>query len=476
MLKRVIEYWLVLGGLVYVASHLPELPFAGSNKISPFQIYQLVTLLLWIGLLAFSRVASHATAELYNRHRRLVLAIFIFVAYAALSLPLSGARDIPYSYTVALLESGAGFGGAIFLLGTLVPNRLNIFLRVIVVAGIGLSLFCLWQFIGDNLGVPVWATQILPTTTWTQIDFTRVNGLSAEPQFLTTILLLPAAIMVIRLFSRKNLGWKLPAAVLLIDTAVFLSLSRGGFLAHGLLVTAMIGVAVWQKNFRVIGMRIGLGLVALILALLLVGWSGQLPGHRGSRWVVYRYLEQASGGLLPLHTNFVAQNKPVLEIQNPDKDLGVAVPEAGKKDDVGVVDQSTDSRLETYKTAFRLWIHSPRTIVLGIGWGNVGAEANKQFGESFSPKHITNNQTIQIITELGMIGLIIAGWVALEIHYLVKNIRDPVFRAGVVGLALGLALQLQFYSALHLAQLWFCLALILLWSSGSNAKHRGQHR
>lgn len=465
MYKRLASWWMTIGGVTYVASHLPEFSLIGENLISPFQLYQLASVaLLAVALL---HQDTRRVAILYiKRHSRLVTLLAVILVYCGVSVLLSDSDSI---YSVALLAAGMAFAAALVVFGT-ISKSTDRLASVVIWSGLVLGAFSIFQVVGDNLDWPVPLTQILGTTTWTQIDFSRANGLSAEPQFLTTVLLLPMALVSLRLLDPSNRNWKNYFwAMALLHAAVFLSLSRGGFLAHSALGLVMITYGLRHQMYRRLAYGFASAVLALALTLSLLGWSGSLPGHQGARWVIYRYIEQASGGVLPLHTDYVEQNKATLAEEKPDKNLEVVAPEFGKRDDVGLIDESTTGRLDTYKVALRLWMSSLKNLVFGVGWGNFGAEA-VTIDHRFGPKAITNNQPLQVVVELGLIGIGLFVWLAIELWRLCQRVRPEIKRFASIGLLAGLAVQLQFYSALHLVQLWFSLTFVLLWATETRKK------
>lgn len=464
--SKALQYWLGLGAVLYISSHIPEIRFTHLATISPFQAYQLLTGILAIYMFVVNLKFREHTLHIIHRYRKLVLAGVVLIAYVFFTIVFSGIFDNFWSSL--LLFTGMGFSAAIVSLATFSELKISWLENVIVWAGIALGLFSIWQFIGDNLGAPLWMTQILGTTTWTQIDFSRANGLSAEPQFMTTILLLPAAILSYRFLSDKHMNRALYASIFLIDTAVFLSLSRGGFLAHGLLAGLLLIYALITWQMKIAFSRLIIGLSALAFTLLLVAWSGTLPGHQDPKWVSYRYIEQATGGLIPLHTEYVLENQEVLIVDNPDLKLDQPIPPSGQRDDVGVVNESTLGRVQFMQTAFKLWTKDLFSFVFGIGWGNFGDRASDVYGGPYTPKAITNNQPAQIAVELGLVGVAMSLYFVYRLILVIRGIRHSDRRLIAMGLLLAIAVQLQFYSALHLSLIWYAIAIVFLWSYSDN--------
>lgn len=447
--------------ILYPFSHLPEMGF-GRFTVSPIQLVEMALVVVTGILYAVDRQTRTAVNKLIKQNRRFGWALSGFLALVILSQLWSGStRGI---YTTSLLTLGIGFGGAVFywLNKTRLPvPKLG---RLIIIAGIGLSAFTLFQFVGDNLEWPAWLTKSLGTADWRQIDFSRVNGFSEEPQYLTTVLLLPAAL----LYSRFALKRHQVIGFLLIDMAVFLSLSRGGFLAHGLL--GLFWLAAWaqQKDWRALGGRLTIAASALILTFGLIAWSGTLPGHKGGEWVVRRYVEQASGGLLPVHTRYVnslnakdtAPSNRTEQLTNPLADNDPV----SNRDEVGVVEESALGRLETYKLALEVWNENWKNRLVGVGWGNFGEHARGYKPDLYGPLSIVNNQPLQVLVELGLIGVLAAAIVILS---LVRVFRATATRTRrlAASLLIGLAVQMQFFSALHLPHVWITLALLLYFAA-----------
>jgi hypothetical protein len=446
--------WLILA--LYPMSHLPALAL-GSFSLSVVQFLQLATLITGgIGLIV--------SADQRRRHNRLLMkyspvslslgVLLALVVLSQLRVP-DGRQGL---YATLLLVSGAGFGTILIMwLDELKPKWARVE-RWLIAAGLAVSGFAVLQFIGDNLELPRSLTQILPTTHWDQIDFSRANGLSVEPQFFTTVLLLPAVLLNLRATRRLTPG--MFACFVLIDIALLLASSRAGFLAVAAVAACWSVYWLRKKQYKVLGARILAAAAAFCVVIGLMAWSGSLPGHKGAGWVASRYVEQASGGLIPLQSAKFKDKTATPSGDNSPKG----------KDEIGVVEESAIGRLETYRTALKIWNLDWKHRLFGVGWGGFGAAAAELEPGHHKPNSIVNNQPLQFLVELGLVGLIAAAAFAVAVaRAAVGEWRKPDVVA--LSLLLGLAVQLTFYSALHLPQLWLSLALLLYFSQGGKLKN-----
>lgn len=439
----------------YIAGHLPVLL---ADRVAPMHLLQLA-IICWFGYtLVVSEKFRNQVGKLIEQYQELFISLILLLSWAIISFVWGSYSSIS-GYKIILLGAGIIFGGAVFILLQSSKQTAVRTLQLMIYAGVALAIFSIWQFIGDNIGAPHWLTQIVPGGHWDQIDFSRSNGLSEEPQYLTTVLLLPASLLYFFVTTRtKHWHWLSWVAV---DIAVLLSLSRGGFLAHGFLALLWVGYWLTRRQWRLIGWRIATSAVALVITLGLIGWSGSLPGHKGAEWTVRRYIEQASSGLLPLHTNFVQDQNPsgpvVNQFEDPKSDNS---PEG--RDEIGVVEESTISRLETYRQGLKIWLANPLNFIFGVGYGSIGSELHDRFNKGYTDKSLVNNQPIQLVAELGLVGLMIVAfliWQFVRVFHR-SRVSTPI-KLMVAGLLLATAVQFLFYSAFHLPQLWLVIALSL---------------
>ncbi len=456
--------WLMasLALVLYPFSHFPAILF----QASPFQLLGILIGLIGVGA-GFHWMVRHTTRlskmSLLNQP---VFWAVILLCWTTLSF-VWGQHTLHQIYTIGLLWLGFFFALGLlvcFKVGRLQPKQIA---RILLVVGVILSLFCVYQFIGDSLGFSRSYTQICVSCTQQDVGFSRVSGFSLEPEFLSVILLLPLMITAHTLFTRHSsfkpfLVW-LSAMLLLLP--YFLGASRSGLLALVVCLGGFLLTGIILKKYRFCLDLVGAVFASFILTLVLVAWSGGVHGGQGARYSIERYVSHVSAGYIKIG----GEEARVKRVEQTLKQKQAQTTEEGQpfsyvKDTLqygqsGSVIYSTQSRLETYKLAVKIWLASPKNFLIGVGWGGFGAAAQK-YNSAFTPINIVNNQPLQFAVELGAVGLSLALLVVVSLVRFILRSKNKSLKLSILLLLAGYSMQLLFFSGLHLLQFWLTFALI----------------
>jgi len=301
-------------------------------------------------------------------------------------------------------------------------------LRVITASAVVASLFGLYQFIADGLGVSSRFTGLATQYTKLVFGFPRVQSVALEPLYFANFLLLPLLLLAAYLLVQKRAPkWHEAASLLIILTAFILTLSRGGY-AGALGGAVVLCVAIFWKratNLRAAGSVVACLAVSFFLSLGCI---------------------QAFSGSTGLST-FASQ---------------------ATVSDGQTVAASVTPRTTNFKEAIRLFRQKP---VLGWGIGNYGVvNAVSPYSPS-SGYMIVNNQYLETLAETGILGfLALAGVVFAAFRGLWLAGKNSEHYWIAVGLAAGLTgilVQYNFLSTIYIPYVWATLGLIALVSEAS---------
>jgi putative inorganic carbon (hco3(-)) transporter len=423
-------------GVVLVAFFLPFERIGGFNimgettlRIS--QVLAVATIAGWLLYYLIIRKKSYPQP----------LVFWPLLAYLAIA-----ALSIINSINVSRAVSVFIFTMFVIVLALIIPQliRREKHLRLVIISlllsALAVSLFGLYQFAGDVVGLPASLTGLREHYTQSVFGFPRVHATALEPLYFANYLLIPIAIAFMLWVNRSSLGfvskakiinfinrpWFLLAVVLFGATALILALSRGGYL--GLAATGIaLTILGWRKIFKLqnIILIIVVALVIIIGAVSFINFSGKFS--------LDTFLGQAT------------------EFQT-----GAGIEE----------------RFSTFTEAEKLFRAHP---LLGIGIGSFGPEVAKY--PHRMPEGgwlIVNNETLEILCENGILGLgaiIITlviiygqGLAAWARARQIADTKSRVYLRSVLGGSLaaltGILVQYQTFSTLYIIHIWFLIGLI----------------
>ncbi|HNT30136.1 MAG TPA: O-antigen ligase family protein [bacterium] len=393
----------------------------GGMTIRLHQVWALLTLASWIG-------QKIIRGELRFRANPLFWPLFLFILgnFASLLNAINLTRGLfVTAFTIFVIITS-------FMIAELVDTRdkaVRVF-RVLFFSAVLVSLFGLFQWIGDEIGLPPSITQI--RVGWYNkgvIGMTRLHSTALEPLYFANYLLvvLPPALSlllhhVIRRVKQDHATvTPVPYAVMLIGSMVIglaflLTISRGGYLA--LAMSCLVLFIFSFKQFftpRILA----LGVIGAGALLLVGGVIGISSSKLNLEYMLYRA------------THFVETT-------------------------------SDWERLEAYEAAYEAFTLSPW---FGYGPGNYGAYRVDQY--SGSPDEgwgIANNEYLELLAEVGLFGFITL--VVALLLWTIRNLaaqgraQDQIVRTLLIGSLAsmaGIALQYMTFSTLYIMHIWWMI-------------------
>lgn len=394
---------------------------AGGFTIRASQIFALVTLI--------SLLAAFFTRRIkINAKNPLIIPSVLFLGIALLSLV--NAVNVPRGLIVF------GFVSFVIIISIIIPNlvrdkqTLVKVVKIIIISALLVSLFGVYQFLGDMAGLPHELTGLREHYTQKVFGFPRVQSTALEPLYFANYLLIPISLLLALLLFKKNPAAKteLPfkpiwlfAVLALAVLNLILTVSRGAYLAlAGVgLLTVLIYFKEIMKPKRIMG-------ILLLLAFALAGTYGFLL-VTGKTENITTYIE---------HTTSYQEGAGVVE------------------------------RYQTYEDAFdMIWRHP----WLGVGIGNFGPEVAQI--PWLAPKDgwlIVNNEALELWAETGIFGLFAI--VLIIVMLIIRTIAvfrqscDPLVKTLLVGMMIalfGIIIQYQTFSILYIVHIWFLIGLIV---------------
>ncbi len=286
------------------------------------------------------------------------------------------------------------------------------------------SLFGLFQFLGDVAGLPVTITGLREHYTKAVLGFPRIQSTTLEPLYFANYLLLPIALTLSLLLSRTSRRAPFWTIVLVLFGLNFvLTISRGGYLA---MIPVLMIIGVYYLR-RIVRPKI---LIVATVMILIVAF-GASRFLQLSEGINQFNIETFSG-----HVSNVFSGA------------------------------SFEERAYTFEEAMKLWREHP---VLGIGPGSFGPSvASHPYQKPSGGWAIVNNETIELITETGIIGTLSMLFLFVVLFARgIKSLRathDPKLRAVVIALLatlMGYLVQYQTFSTLYIMHIWFTMGFLI---------------
>ena len=340
------------------------------------------------------------------------------------------------------------------------PQFLNQLKRIFLTSSAIISLFCVLQLLTDALGLSNAITRICSNCTTQIFGFPHANGLAIEPQFMGSLLISPLFFALNSLLENKNKKSqiKLTLVVILIFMALLLTLSRGAIFS---VTVALFLLLIFLKSLKKTLKIAGLTTISVILALVFQGSLATVgPTNTSFEQAVSTAVNQLTLGKIALVDN-QAQSKPENNsesiknsTENP-TELTKDPAENPTKDPTprftGYVAESTDRRFELATFALKITTAHPTNTLFGTGLGSAGTEMYVHFPkQQGQEKEIVQNQYLETILEIGIIGLIL---LILSLVTFIK-LSGFKFEPYTVATLLAFAISLCFFSgypnALHI--------------------------
>lgn len=411
-----------VNGLILTAFFLPF------ERIGSYDLWGVTIRLSQI--LALITIAAWILSMLINNRIKLaknplVLPLFFFLLINLTSLlnaPNLGKSILVLAFTIFTI-----------LVGLIVPNliksekALHRIVMAILYSSLVVSIFGIYQFAGDMLGLPETLTGLRPQYTKIILGFTRVQSTALEPLYFANYLLLPLS-LALSLFLSK--GKKLSQGLLLSVIGLgllnlILTASRGGYLAF---IGSFFVVAAfyWRQIFK-----LKIIIPGLIIILLIIFALPRMMGLDASQ-------------------NPIQSNLSKLISHSQDLFGGAAYEE----------------RMERYSQALALWRKHP---LVGSGPGSFGAWVSDQpYEQPEIGWAIVNNEPLELLAETGIFGLVIIGlailWLLIKSFLQIFKTEDKYLKSLLTALTanlLAVIIQYQTFSILYIIHIWFAIGLLV---------------
>ena len=354
-------------------------------------------------------------------------------------LKCSAICAFPLYSTIAILWSenktrGILTAGILWLIVLSVVNILNMkldkeylkrLLKVYMISAVVAAVICVLQCILDVFGVSREVTMLCPGCTYRTLGFPHPNGLAIEPQFMGNLLIAPTLISLglfynaIKTKKDKRTVFGFGGLSFFLIMVLYICFSRGALYAFGIAgIVLGIILIIRDKSARPFWL-LAPTIVGCAFGLLAQGVFAEIsPTAENFTQGIQRSIHQITLGKI---------------------DIREKVDEAGEQSSFsGYIEESTDVRLDLNKYAIQTWKNN--NIWFGVGLGNAGVAMNKQY--LTGQKEIIQNEYINILTELGIVGVVI---LIIVIIYMIKKSKWPK-SAVIIPIIIAYLVTLGFFS------------------------------
>jgi len=387
---------LIVGGLIILrTAYLFYKKRLSFTFITPYKI--LAIFVLWIVLII---------PESINLNRAVM--VVVFNTYA---ITLGVAISMLYKKRYLQPMLVALFGGAVLV-----------------------SLFGLYQYFGDILGLPIRYTGLRESYTHALFGFPRVQSTGLEPLYFASYLLFPTSIAVALILTKTklvHLSFKVMVGILtLFSLLIFLTVSRGAIYGLVAMVVSTIVFALYKRITK-------LKRAALVILAVLIGFT--------LSWLLINYLNTNP-------SQYFSQKRGT-EVYT-EQIINTTINDAG------------DERAKARNNAIELIKKQKLAVMIGIGPGQYGPYImNNQPDQNGWT--IVNNEPLELILELGIIGFVIFTTFALYIFVQgikLVPLKDPITSAALIGLLgylVAEVIQYQSFSTLYITHIWVAVGLLM---------------
>ncbi len=346
------------------------------------------------------------------------LAVFVLVS-------LVGVFNAPNTERSVMVLLFTLFTFCISLLAPLlVRDRAHLItvLRWMFVAVTVVTVFGIYQFVGDLLGLSPALTGLRELYTKGVLGFPRVQSTALEPLYFANFLLVPLSVLLALFLSKERVlpQWKVIVLFGLGVVNLVLTVARGGYIAFAVSVSVL---------------------------LLYYYFSVKLLSWRNFLWASAAVILASVIFLQAMNVQTVSENF----FGHVSNLFGGA---------------SYNERVEMYEIARSAWMTHPW---IGIGPGSFGPYAS--WHAYVVPEHgwnIVNNEYLELLAEQGLLGLLTI--VMLFCLLIVRSVKallrstDPLVRTihvGVLAGFIGILVQYNTFSVLYIVHIWFIIGLLI---------------
>ncbi|MCL1876668.1 O-antigen ligase family protein [Candidatus Saccharibacteria bacterium] len=332
---------------------------------------------------------------------------------------------------------------------------LPMLVKILIAATVAMCVFG-WAQMFAGIWLGQGETLLCNGCTAIQFGFVRPNAFAIEPQFFGNLLLAPTLILLWRILKKQG-NWRTNLVFVFIAATLILTLSRGAIFAFGIGVAILslmqiICIKEWKKVF----FELFLTIFAIFVALVTQGFTAAINPNFDETFggAIAKSLNQLSMGVIKLHEDKTDDPNPPAN-QTTDQNEPPKT-ETNKKSTPhfdGYVEESTETRLELSRLALAAWGSNFQHMFFGVGIGASGVEM-AQFSGSRGAREIVQNEFIEVLLELGIIGATIF---AILIIGFFRQTRSKKYLWAIIAAFL---IQWNFFSgypsALHIYLILFC--------------------
>lgn len=321
-------------------------------------------------------------------------------------------------------------------------KKSQLFQKIIYVSGLCVVVFCIWQFVGDTLGVSNSFTLLNIRYTKLVFGFARVQGFSLEPLYLANYLFIPASLALVSyIFTRKK--WLVVLASLFL-LVIWLTVARGAYVGILAVLVGTAGLAICLKKWRQLAVIILVTILSLACAFLAIRLSGNFARQ------------------LPTNTSIPTNLQTTIPQQGIDANGNTS----------RLIEHTTDfssetsvqDRKQSWQTALKLAQAKP---LLGVGPGNFGRYVVQAYPAIFVDiNQIANNETFELLAEVGVLGftliVVFCGllvWSALKYKVRRNTEATNIWFFATAFMLVAFVIQWQTFSTLYVTHIWVIIGI-----------------
>jgi len=310
----------------------------------------------------------------------------------------------------------------------MIPIIKSILLSALLVVAIGI-----YQYPADLLGISPKYTGLLERYRSPIFSYPRIHSMSLEPLYFASYLLLPISFTLSLIFFDKNKNFKNKTLYILLGIysfALFLTASRGAIYALAASFVAFIMLSFIVKSLNVRKLLVAACIIVLSFAFALATFS------------------------------FINQNtfSSVKKDINATKNFTTQITKTS-------ID-SQDERSSSRQKALDILKDNKTAWLVGIGPGQYGPYVQNNTEKSDGGWFIVNNLTLELLVELGMVGLMtvlaIFGMLLFKLFVEINKSNENtilVFGSALLIFIISQAIQYQSFSTLYIIQIWVVVGL-----------------
>jgi len=373
-------------------------------------------------LLALASLAAWVVSGLLRKKWQLSVSLAYVPLLLLFTVAVVGYLNAPNperTLTVTLFTLFTVVAGMVLPILIQTRSQLETYLRYLFVGALLVSLFGVFQFVGDFVGLPTEITGLRDQYTKDILGFPRVQSTTLEPLYFANYLFAPLFVALALFLSKQTVftRWKLLGLTSLLGLNVFLTVSRGAYIGLGVGL-AVLGVLYFRRFLKpgLAGGIAGVGLIAVVVGSQLL----RLQDVFENFWE---------------HTVGIFAGASFVE------------------------------RVDTFQIAVENWRLEPW---FGFGMGSFGPlAAHQPYAQPETGWAIVNNEYLELLVETGVLGL---GFFLLFLVMVLwqgwgrgRKMDSAFTQAVVYGLIAALvatAVQYNTFSVLFIMHIWILIGLL----------------